>query len=164
MQIQVQIQGETDALLEKMAALSHFRKYAVMKNVSELLRSSTLDRVRSTQSPDGMKWAESARAERTGGLTLTETSILKNSIHSIASGTGAAVGTNTIYAATHQFGAEDRTIRAKKGKYLRFQTGNGWVTVEKVTVNIPARPFLGISEEDQKEIREEFEAELRRKG
>ena len=79
------------------------------------------------------------------------------------SATGAAVGTNTIYAATHQFGAEDRTIRAKKGKYLRFQTGNGWVTVEKVTVNIPARPFLGISEEDQKEIREEFEAELRRK-
>ena len=64
----------------------------------------------------------------------------------------------------HQFGAEDRTIRAKKGKYLRFQAGNGWVTVEKVTVNIPARPFLGISEEDQKEIREEFEAELRRKG
>ena len=37
------------------------------------------------------------------------------------------------------------------------------MTVEKVTVNIPARPFLGISEEDQKEIREEFEAELRRK-
>ena len=111
MQIQVQIQGEMDALLQKMAALSHFRKYAVMKNVAELLRSSTMDRFRSTQAPDGTKWTPSARAERTGGLTLTDTSILKNSIHSIASATGAAVGTNTIYAATHQFGAEDRTIR-----------------------------------------------------
>lgn len=53
MQIQVQIQGEMDALLQKMAALSHFRKYAVMKNVAELLRSSTMDRFRSTQAPDG---------------------------------------------------------------------------------------------------------------
>ena len=163
MQVQVQIQGETDALLRKMSALAHFRKYAVMKNVAELLRSSTMDRFRSTQAPDGTKWTPSARVERSGGLTLTDTSILKNSIHSIASATGAAVGTNTIYAATHQFGAADRTIRAKKGKYLRFRTGNGWVSVEKVVVNIPARPFLGISEEDQKEIREEFEAELRRK-
>ena len=54
MQIQVQIQGEM-ALLQKMAALSHFRKYAVMKNVAELLRSSTMDRFRSTQAPDGTK-------------------------------------------------------------------------------------------------------------
>ena len=36
MQVQVQVQGETDALLQKMSALAHFRKYAVMKNVGIL--------------------------------------------------------------------------------------------------------------------------------
>lgn len=70
MQIQVQIQGEM-ALLQKMAALSNFRKYAVMKNVAELLRSSTMDRFRSTQAPDGTKWTPSARQTGTEGLTLT---------------------------------------------------------------------------------------------
>ena len=49
-------------------------------------------------------------------------------------------------------------IRAKKGKALMFNIGGKDIFVKKVhipslKVSIPARPFLGISEEDIDEIR-----------
>lgn len=50
-------------------------------------------------------------------------------------------------------------IRARKAKNLRFQVGGQWVSKKQVKVNIPARPFLGLSDEDMQEIKattEEF--------
>ena len=41
----------------------------------------------------------------------------------------------------------------------RFQVGGQWVSKKQVKVNIPARPFLGLSDEDMQEIKattEEF--------
>ena len=58
-----------------------------------------------------------------------------------------------------QFGDQGRTIRARKAKNLRFQVGGQWVSKKQVKVNIPARPFLGLSDEDMQEIKattEEF--------
>ena len=76
-----------------------------------------------------------------------------------ADASGFAVGTNVKHAATHQFGDKGRTIRAKRAKNLRFQVGGQWISKKKVKVNIPARPFLGLSDEDMQEIKattEEF--------
>ena len=61
--------------------------------------------------------------------------------------------TNVKHGATHQFGERGRTIRAKTRKGLRFQVGGRWVTKKQVKVSIPARPFLGLSEEDMEEIK-----------
>lgn len=72
---------------------------------------------------------------------------------------GFALGTNVKYAATHQFGESGRTIRARKKKALRFQVGGKWVTKKQVHITIPARPFLGLSEDDMQEMKatvEEF--------
>ena len=47
----------------------------------------------------------------------------------------------------------------KRAKNLRFQVGGQWISKKKVKVNIPARPFLGLSDEDMQEIKattEEF--------
>ena len=60
---------------------------------------------------------------------------------------------NLIYAATHQFG-DERTIRAKKGKHLKFQIGDRWISKPQVSVKIPAREFLGISQQDDMDIQE----------
>jgi len=52
-----------------------------------------------------------------------------------------------------------RTIRARKKKALRFQVGGKWVTKKQVRITIPARPFLGLSEDDMQEMKatvEEF--------
>jgi phage gpG-like protein len=64
-----------------------------------------------------------------------------------ASPTSVEVGSNAIYAAIHQFGG---TIKAKDAKALRFRIGDVWVTKESVT--IPARPFLGIDDDDRQMI------------
>lgn len=162
MRMEARIDGELQELTKKLTGLSKINRIGLMKNISEGLRTSTLDRFRSTKSPEGKPWEPSIRAQEGQGITLTKTGLLKTSIKSEADATGAAIGTNSIYAATHQFGDEGRTIRAKRGKYLRFKVKGRWVNVEKVTVNIPARPYLGISDEDMEDIRDEMEYAVRR--
>lgn len=150
--VSIRLDGDTDALLGRMEQISDLDKAEIMNAIAEGLRTSTLERFRAEESPEGTKWKPSIRATRQGGKTLTKSVGLKNSIKAQADGTGAAVGTNLVYAATHQFG-DERTIRAKKGSYLRFQIGDRWVSIPSVRVNIPARPFLGISKDDEEEIK-----------
>ena len=125
--------------------------------LAESLRTSTRERFKDTKDPEGKVWEKSIRATREGGTTLTNTAGLKNSIKSEADGTGFAIGTNKIYARTHQFGEKGRkiTIKAKTSKGLVFNIGGQWIRKQQVTVKIkiPARPFLGISEDDMHEIR-----------
>ena len=73
---------------------------------------------------------------------------------------GLAVGTNDIRAATHQFG-DKRTIRAKNKPYLTFKIGKQWKRAVSVKVNIPARPFLGISAQDEQDIKDTLEEILK---
>ena len=127
--------------------------------LGEGVRESTLERFKEGRAPDGRRWKTSIRAAPTGGKTLIDSSQLRNSIQVTADASGFAVGTNAKHAATHQFGDQGRTIRARKAKNLRFQVGGQWVSKKQVKVNIPARPFLGLSDEDMQEIKattEEF--------
>ena len=153
--ISVRLEG-TEKLLKQIKDIEHVDKAGIMNAIAEGLRTSTVERFGSGETPEGKKWTPSIRAQKQGGKTLISSGQLKTSIKAEADSTGAAVGTNTIYAATHQFG-NTRTIRAKNGKYLHFQIGERWVNVPSVTVDIPARPFLGISEENEKEIMELLE-------
>lgn len=77
---------------------------------------------------------------------------------------GFTVGTNTIYASTHQLGEKGRkiTIRAKNSKGLVFKIGDRWIRKRQVTVRvkIPARPFLGLSDDDLQEIKGTLEDAL----
>jgi phage virion morphogenesis protein len=163
--VSVRLEGDTEELLAKLKKMEGIDKAGIMNAIAEGLRTSTMERFENEESPDGTKWKPSIRAsgdltgwdreKKTvirGGKTLTLTGALKTSIHAQADATGATVGTDLIYAATHQFG-DERTIRAKNSKYLRFQIGGKWVSVPSVRVKIPARPFLGISQEDEDEIR-----------
>lgn len=150
--VSIRVDGEVEELLAKLEQMSGVDKAGVMNAIAEGLRTSTVERFGSEESPEGTKWKPSIRATQKGGKTLTKSTALKTSIKAKADSTSAAVGTNLVYAATHQFG-DERTIRAKKSKYLKFQVGGKWVSVPSVRVNIPARPFLGISEADKEEIK-----------
>lgn len=116
-------------------------------NIGASLVVSTQRRFERGQAPDGSPWPPSIRAMMEGGQTLVDSARLKQSITHIASDTGVEVGTNVLYAATHQFGA---TIRAKTEAGLTFRIGDAWITKQQVT--IPARPFLGLDENDETEI------------
>ena len=153
----IRLDGDVRKLMRRLSKLENVDVKGASRTLAETLRTSTRERFREQKSPEGKPWTKSNRAIREGGATLTDSAGLKNSIKSTVDGSGFAVGTNKVYARTHQFGEKGRkiTIRAKTSRGLVFQLGGRWIRKNQVTVNIkvPERPFLGISEEDMREIK-----------
>lgn len=149
----IRLEGDVSGLLRKMKGYSELDKKNLNAALAETMRESTLERFKQSRDPSGKRWKTSIRAASTGGKTLIASSQLRSSIKSASDDTGFAVGTNVKHAATHQFGEIGRTIRAKKAKALRFMVGGQWVTKKQVKVSIPARSFLGFSEDDMQEIK-----------
>ena len=155
----IRLDGDTRAMLRRIRSFSEIDKQGINAALAEGARESTLERFKQSKGPDGRRWKTSIRAAQEGGKTLIQSAQLRNSIHDKSDASGFAVGTNVKYAATHQFGEPGRTIRARKKKALRFQVGGKWVTKKQVRITIPARPFLGLSEDDMQEMKatvEEF--------
>ena len=120
------------------------------ETLGEQLVSSTIERFEDEKGPDGKYWKKSRRAQDEGGQTLSDKGHLKGSINYEASPAAVTVGTtDKVKGAIHQFGGD---IKPKKGKALKFKTSTGFATVKKVTM--PARPYLGINEEDIEEAQE----------
>ncbi len=164
MGVSIRLQGDVQRLMKRLRQLENTDIKGVALVLAESLRTSTRERFRTQKGPDDKAWKPSIRASQQGGQTLTDSARLKNSIKSEANGSGFAVGTNLIYARTHQFGEKGRniTIRAKTSKGLVFKIGDRWIRKKAVRVNIkiPARPFLGISEDDMLEIKSTLEQAL----
>lgn len=151
--ISIRVDGDASKLLARMKGLSNIDKKSLNEALAEGSRESTLERFKRSRDPSGKRWKTSIRAAQSGGKTLIDTAQLRNSIKSAADETGFAVGTNVIHAATHQLGDPKRTIRAKTARGLRFRVNGHFVTKQQVEVSIPARPFLGISDDDMEEIK-----------
>lgn len=121
----------------------------LMAGIGLYLEGATIDRFDREQAPDGKAWAKSGRAREEGGKTLSDSGQLRGSITSDPSSNQVAVGTNKIYAGVHQFGA---TISAKSAPFLMFNLPGGLGLRKVKEVQIPARPFLGLSSEDETEL------------
>ena len=160
----IRLEGDVRRLMARMKQFSELDKRQVTASMAEAMRTSTLDRFRNEKAPNGQRWKRSIRASTEGGKTLTNTARMKNSIHSQSDASGFAVGTNAKHAATHQFGEPGRTIRARRKKVLRFQYNGKWVSKKQVCVKIPARPFLGLSDEDMQEMKATVEDFIGREG
>jgi phage gpG-like protein len=93
--------------------------------------------------PEGNTWEPSVRALETGGTTLVDHGNLRDSItpNVFADGSGVEHGSNMIYAAIHQFGGKAGRNRA---------------------VTLPARPFIGISPDDESQINAIVEDHIQR--
>jgi len=112
--------------------------------IGGLLKASTRNRFITASGPDDSPWAAVIR----GGNPLRDTSThLLQTLNHRVEGNSVLVGVMPAWATVHQFGA---TITAKNAKALRFMIGNR--VVFKKSVDIPARPFLGVSEEDKSGI------------
>lgn len=116
----------------------------VMDAIGEVLVASTKRRFQEGVGPDGSAWAPNspttlARKRSTKPL-WGETLQLKEEVSAQPRPDGVSWGSNLIYAAVQQMGA---------GKGVFGSMANGspipWG-------NIPARPFLGVSEEDTQAI------------
>ncbi|MBI1408124.1 MAG: phage virion morphogenesis protein [Caulobacter sp.] len=134
-------------------------KAPLMRDISQLVLTSTQHRFETQTGPDGLRWQPSVRALATGGVTLTDTGRLKDSFIAASTADTAEVGSNVVYAPPHQFGrsgieevaGHTRLIREAFGKPLRagvYQT----VRPHSRKLNLPARPMLGLSEDDRGDI------------
>ncbi len=149
----IRLDGDTRAMLRRIRSFSEIDRRNINAALAEGVRESTLERFRQGKGPDGQRWRSSIRAAQEGGQTLVKTAQLRNSIHTCSDASGFAVGTNVKHAATHQFGEPGRTIKARRKKALRFRVNGQWVTKKQVRISIPARPFLGLSEDDMREMK-----------
>ena len=149
----IRLEGDTRAMLRMLRGFAELDNKKINAAIGEGVRESTLERFKTSKGPDDKTWKTSIRAATEGGRTLVQTAQLRNSIRSKSDASGFAVGTNAKHAATHQFGEQGRTIRARRAKTLRFQVGGRWVSKKKVKINIPARPYLGLSDDDMQEIK-----------
>ena len=152
----IRVEGDIQPLLKKLQHFSDLDKKGLNTALAEVVVESTDQHFKQGKDPQGKRWKTSIRAATEGGKTLIKSTQLRTGIHSEADATGWAVGTNVKHAATHQYGAT-RTIRAKTQRGLRFQIGGRWVTKKQVKVTIPARPFLGLSDDDWAELKATIE-------
>lgn len=129
----------------------------VSEEIGEILLSSTKGRFRTSIGPDGTRWKPHApipepqgdakkkrrrkkkRKTRTRTLLL-DTGRLRGSIHYAVTQDGVQVGTNVVYARAHQLGYDPET-----------DGGKG-------PVKLPPRPYLGVSQDDERDIREALDA------
>lgn len=135
--------GELEDALERLMDAGHDMT-PLTRNISEIMYDATARAFQAEQSPDGKKWAPLTPltlSRRKGkGKILAPTggaSGLRGSIQAEHDATSARVGTNRIYAGPHQFGARKR----------EFKGVAPWG-------DLPARPYLGIGEEDEMEIQD----------
>lgn len=148
----------------------------MFREIGAALVDSTKLRFKDSTAPSGQAWAPLSaltisrrRGGGKGAKPLLDTGRLRNSITMLAGNDFVEVGTNVRYAAIHQFGgaidiaARSQQLFFRQGK--NGQVGNRfvkkkrsnfaqWATIGAYQINIPARPFLGLSAEDRQEILE----------
>ncbi|MGV2107822.1 phage virion morphogenesis protein [Agrobacterium vitis] len=110
------------------------------KNVGEHLLNSVKENFENESAPDGSRWktlSQATRDQREKKYGHAPTTILRasgdlmTSINAESDDNQVRIGSALVYAAIHQFGGD----AGRGGK-----------------VNIPARPYLGLSPADEEEI------------
>ena len=118
-----EVRAAFESLQAKLADLTPF-----FRDIGEALLNSTRERFRTQTAPDGTPWAAlspgyRARKKKHADLILTLNGYLRGTLNYRVGPREVRIGTPLIYGATHQFGNPRRTI--------------------------PARPWLGLSEDDE---------------
>lgn len=147
--------GQVIGTLQLLRALGEDPRPA-LQEVADLGESTTRLRFRTQRGPDGRPWHPSLRAQLVGGRTLTKDGHLSGSAGSNATREFAEWGVNRIYARIHQDGG---VIKAKGGGALKFPLPGGGFAVVKA-VRMPARPYLGVNEDDRGDILDIFERRI----
>ena len=134
------LSGLVDAINDPSPLLAELGEYGLR---------STRARFKTQTSPDGTAWAAlqpwyQKEKRRNKNRILALNGYLRGQMTwQLVGDRTVEIGSNLPYAAVHQFGA---TIKPRAAKVLMFR---GHVAK---SVTIPARPYLGLSDEDRSEI------------
>ena len=117
----------------------------LMRDIGEHLLNTTRERFVDQTAPDGTPWAPlsattKGRKKRNRNKVLTERGFLRGNLTYQTAPQSVVIGSPSIHAGTHQFGAE-------RGAFGATSRGGAipWGA-------IPARPFLGLSSADADEV------------
>lgn len=178
----IQIDYEDEEVLDVLGRLVEVTENTepVMMEIAEYLHERTRDHFDDETAPDGTPWAplaESTKKRKADqGVPIDkilhgQSLHLRDTIFPFWSRNEAGVSTGPgteAYAAAHQFGTEDMTIQVPAHQRLMTQVfGNElpfpmWVNVGAYSFKgaLVPRPFLGIGEEDQREVLDILEEEI----
>ncbi len=165
MQISIQVEGLArlkQRLKVTADKLQNMRQF--WSSVGMYVQKQTIkERFNKEQSPEGQKWKPLApatikrkkRHKRGNMKILQDTGELRKSVAYEARDDSVRVGSVLKYARIHQFGGTVEVSRLgqykRDHKNHRFKRkGNSYSYSHKV--NIPARPFLGVTESEKKHI------------
>lgn len=165
-----------EALAKAAAALGGESLNLLLEDIGEYLLRATRDRADTQHGPNGETWqALSPRYARRKAKKRAGVPMLKWDNHMLGDrlahqveGTSLLVGTNAKYGAIHQFGGDIEVPEHTREVYFRTNKDQTeveplfvekrksnfaqTVTIPAHTVHIPARPWLGVSAADAKEI------------
>lgn len=139
----------------------------VMQDIGELLVASNQDRVQKGLQPDGQPFAPRSQTtldryaakELSFGAVLNQSGDMRLGVHYQAGADQLEIGSNAIQAAVMQFGAEQGAFGAHMGRTKpsekRKKSQSYFVTLP--WGDIPARPWLGVSEDDRSNILAELQ-------
>ena len=125
----------------------------VMNEIGLFLVASTEKRFDDTEAPDGSQWAPRspvtlaiyARQKATFGPVLHKSGTLRQSIFHSYGPNEVTVGSNVLYSAVQQLGAAQGAFGASIGKNKKGRDHFHSIPFG----NIPARPYIGLSESDR---------------
>ncbi len=154
-----------DELVERLGNLT-----TPLNDIAEYLHQSTDNRFRQQVAPDGSPWAPlapSTLARKKGSRILRDKGTLQDTLRHIVSNNELAFGTDRPYGAIHQFGgkiehaARSQQVYFRQGKdgsvgnrFVKKNKSNfsQWATRGASATDMTARPYLGLSSEDETEI------------
>ncbi|MGL5166638.1 MAG: phage virion morphogenesis protein [Afipia sp.] len=165
----VRMQLDQDAALKELAGYIERARNprGMFENIGMSLVTSTQHRFEQGKGPDGNPWPPSIRALATGGKTLIgPMARLMRSVTFNATATALELGSNVIYAAIHQLGGIIR--QAARTAVLHFKTNKRTgkslfskpgkadrarkAEIGALVIRMPARPFIGLDDDDNREI------------
>ena len=141
----------------------------MLRDIGEYLLLAHDRRFASQASPDGTPWqalspAYLKRKKKNRDKVLVLDGFLKNTLRYQVSNNELLFGTNRIYGAMMHFGGSIDIAARSQQAYFRQDGRTGdvgtqfvskrksnfaqWVTIGAYTIQIPARPWLGISDDD----------------
>ena len=125
----------------------------MMRDIGEKLLKTTRDRFVDQKSPDDKNWAALSpnwrdRKPKNKDKILTLDGYLSRLLTYQEGRNYVVIGSNRVYASTHQFGARARLRTFDKTKRVDPLPFGGRAG------GIPARPFLGVSDADQQLIKD----------
>lgn len=162
---QTQVGKALGELAERLADLT-----TPLNDIAEYLHQSTDDRFRQQVAPDGSPWAPlapSTLARKKSSRILREAGTLQDTLRHSVSNNELSFGTDRPYGAIHQFGG--KIEQAARSQQVYFRQGKDgsvdsrfversrsnfaqWVSRGAGSVEILARPYLGMSTDDEVEV------------